>query len=545
MLRSVSAALVLAAAGAAIAVAADETSSGDKLRILYSNRFTFTDDGAPLVTVAIMGGQDRIRLAATGGALVQPDGDGGATIRGGDGWVVSLEDGEPARVREWTVVARLAASETAAATAALARWRRLGYQPRTFEVGTIFGVAGEVVDSRELIIAVAPVSPGRGAARARAIAAKHKVETSVHHELVERPEGTVVARSGDLEIRNPSVIWFAPAAAGGTITVRDVVSGDGGSQLTTTRETRRYFGSVYVAVGGDGKLVAVNAVDAERLLAGLVPSETFPEAPMEALKAQAVAARTELIEKIGTRHLGDPFLLCSSQHCQVYSGAGKEHPRTTRAVTQTRGQILRGENGELVDARYSASCGGHGEHNDNIWGDRTDPHLRGNVDATGTAARRYAAGITSRNLDAFLAENGGFHCAATKYAKNRFRWTKEIVAGELSARIARQHPGVGALREIRPLERGISGRLRRVELRGSQGTAVAEGDLNIRRLLGGLRSSLFTVERRGDRFVFTGAGFGHGVGMCQVGAIGLAEKRSSFRDILYHYYSGSRLKRLY
>ena len=101
----------------------------------------------------------------------------------------------------------------------------------------------------------------------------------------------------------------------------------------------------------------------------------FPQAHHQALAAQAIAARTELLQKIGKRHLSDPYLLCSHQHCQVYSGAGREHPRTTHAVEQTKGQVLVRKNGELVDARYSASCGGHSENNDFIKPDSIFPDI--------------------------------------------------------------------------------------------------------------------------------------------------------------------------
>ena len=531
--------------------AADETSSSDKLRILYSNRFTFDDRGVPLLTVEIMGGQKEISLSGRGGLTVNPDGDGGASIKASDRWVVRLENGKPAATREWTIVARHRPENEDVVNAAFARWKQLGYTPSVFEVGTVFGVEGEVIDSREALVAVSPMKPGRGAAKARAIARKHKIKTAVHTELVERPSGTVIARSGSIEIRNPSVLWFTPSSASGTVSVADVVIGNGGSQLETSRENRRYFGAVYVAVGTDGKLVVVNAIATDKLLAGLVPSETFPDAHLEALKAQAIAARTELLEKIGTRHFGDPFLLCSNQHCQVYSGAGKEHPRTTKAVNETRGQVLMSERGTLVDARYSANCGGHAEDKDHIWGGEADPHLRAHVDSSSktkpnqSLARHYAGGVTEAGVTRFLRETGGAFCASTKYSKGRYRWNKTVSVSALTKRVAAKYPAVGTIRRLTAKKRGRSGRISVLEIQGSRGTAKARGDLHIRLLLGGLRSSLFTVRQQGDSFVFTGAGFGHGVGMCQVGAIGMAEKRNSFRDILYHYYAGSRLRRLY
>src|SRR6185295_16431845 len=152
---------------------------------------------------------------------------------------------------------------------------------------------------------------------------KWKVETFVHPEMVERPRGILVARDETgAAVENAGMIWFAPEGDA-TLQVKDVVHGGGGSQLNAEkRETRRYFGRVYVTQGQDGSLTVVNAVPEDKLLDGLVPSEIFADAPPEALKAQAVAARDELLAKIGTRHFADPYLVCSTQHCQVYGGAG-------------------------------------------------------------------------------------------------------------------------------------------------------------------------------------------------------------------------------
>src|SRR6185369_14267138 len=149
------------------------------------------------------------------------------------------------------------------------------------------------------------------------------------------------------------ILWFSVPQ--GLIEVEDVDKEGGG------KEVRRYFGRVYVTVDKTGKLAVVNAVAEDKLLAGLVPAEMMASAPPEALKAQAIAARNELLAKVGTRHLTDPYRLCSTQHCQVYAGAGHEDPRATAAVEATRGVLLEREGGGLVDTVYSASCGGHTE----------------------------------------------------------------------------------------------------------------------------------------------------------------------------------------
>src|ERR1700733_15143569 len=149
-------ACLLGSLGAAAPVAADETSATDKLRILYSTRFTFTDDGLPLVTVEIMSGQKVVHLRARGGLTVRPDGTGGSAVEsdGGDAWTVTVEDARPAVLADWTVVETLGPDDAAGTQAALARWKARGFEPRTFEIGTVFGTGGEVIDTREQRIAV-------------------------------------------------------------------------------------------------------------------------------------------------------------------------------------------------------------------------------------------------------------------------------------------------------------------------------------------------------------------------------------------------------
>jgi stage II sporulation protein D len=524
-------------------VRADETSATDKLRILYSTRFTFTDDGLPLVTVEIMSGQKVVHLRARGGITVRPDGAGGSAVEsdGGEAWTISVEDARPAVLQDWTVVETLQPEDAGGVSAALARWKGRGLEPRTFELGTVFGVDGEVIDTREIRIAVDPVPVGKGNARAAEIARRYGVSTTVHQELVRRPAGTIVARSGSTTIRNPSVLWFQPRKASETVTVTDVPTGTGGSQLETGSEDRRYWGSVYVTLDHDGALVAANAVGEDKLLAGLVPAEMYPDAPAAALEAQAIAARTELLQKIGRRNLTDPFLLCSSQQCQVYAGAGKEDARTTRAIEKTRGIVLLRDGGGMVDVRYSASCGGHGEDNDAIWGGEPDPSLRGRIDSASGAMTR----ITDDSIGGFLDGGRDAWCNQARLGKSKFRWTEKLSQAELTTRVATEHPEIGRVRRLVARQRGASGRIGVLAIEGEKGKVEIAGDLHIRRLLGGFKSTLFEVTRDGDTFVFRGAGFGHGVGMCQMGAIGMAAAGKSHAQILGHYYRGSHLHRLY
>jgi SpoIID/LytB domain protein len=529
--------------GVTVGVArADETSASDKLRILYSTRFTFTDDGLPLITVEIMGNRKDVKLRARGGIVARPDGAGGSAIEAdtGEAWTITVENGKAAQIAEWTVVETLGPDDATGIAASLSRWKDRGFDPRAFEIGTVFGTGGEVIDTREVRIAIDPVANGKGAARAADHAKRFGVKTSVHEELVRRPSGTIVARSGTTTIKNPSVIWFMPKKSTDTITVADVPTGTGGSQLQTGLEDRRYWGSVYVTLSHDGTLLAANAVAEDKLLAGLVPAEMYPDAPAAALEAQAIAARTELLEKIGRRNLTDPFLLCSTQQCQVYAGAGKEDPRTTKAVEKTRGIVLLRDGGGLVDIRYSATCGGHSEDNDAIWGGEADPSLRGRRDdPKGNISR-----VT--DVSTFLDEDPKtFWCGRVEKGRSKVRWTESFTVEDLSARIAMDYPEIGRLKALTPKARGVSGRIQTMVVVGEKGSVEVKGDLKIRRLLGGLKSTLFEVKRDGNKFVFRGAGFGHGVGMCQLGAIGMAGAGKGHKDILGHYYRGTHIHKLY
>ncbi|HZS38249.1 MAG TPA: SpoIID/LytB domain-containing protein [Polyangia bacterium] len=541
---SVRALAALLIAGAASIAHGDELSGADKLRVVYSNQFAWTKDGLPLVTVRVAEGRAQVVIASPGARLL-PDGDGGAEVRGGATWTVRVVNGAPAKIRWHVVVARLKPGDEKLPST-IAAWKERGFVARTFETGALFGVRGEVLDSRQLLVTVLPHNDEAGArSDAAALAAKFSADTSVHPELVERPRGTVEATDErGLSVKNDAILWFSPGPSG--LLELDGVDKEGGG-----REKRRYFGKLYVTVDSGGKLAVVNAVPEDKLLAGLVPAEMMASSPPEALKAQAVAARNELLAKIGTRHLTDPYRLCATQHCQVYAGAGREDPRSTAAVTATRGELLERDAGGLVDAVYSASCGGHGEDNDRAWGGAPDASLRGALDTDDDTARALVRfdSIDEANLADWLAVVGGDkrpYCARPAGAAASWRWTRAIDLAAVAARAA-----VGPLTAVTVLERGVSGRAVALEIAGDRGKKQIRGELEIRRALGNLKSALFALDGKRDEsghlasLTALGAGHGHGLGMCQLGAVGLAEAGASYRDILLHYYKAAHLKKLY
>ncbi len=527
-------------------LAADEFSGADKLRAIYSAEFRFTKDGLPVVPIAIAEGLSSVTIgSAAGGLRVLPEGDGGAEIRADDSWQIRAYATSASVLRYWAAVWRGPVAKGQQADAQMALWKGRGENARRFEQGTLFGVGGEVLDRREAIVAIGPAASPEAADRLleRLSAKTPLVHPGVFTELVDRPHGQLEAIGGKtgIRVRNEGVLWFV-AVGDGPLRVEG--SGQRGKERFAVAAS--YAGRVYVTIDRLGSMAVVNAVPANKLLAGLIPAEIFPSAPAEALKAQAVAARGELLSKIGTRHIGDPFRLCSQTHCQVYSGTGHETPRTTAAVEATRGEVLFEAGGaDLADPVYSANCGGHTENNENVWSEMTAlPSLRGHRDAAKQKGDPFAGGVTSENVADFIAHPPPSYCGQSKLgAGDRFRWTVTRTRGELEKLLGKYR--LGPLKNIEVLARGVSGRARSVRVSGSKRSEVIHGELHIRQAFGNLRSSLFVVQVKDGAAVFHGAGFGHGVGMCQTGAIGMAEAGKNYREILRHYYPGTVLRKLW
>jgi SpoIID/LytB domain protein len=239
----------------------------------------------------------------------------------------------------------------------------------------------------------------------------------------------------------------------------------------------------------------------------------------------------------------------------VYAGAGREDPRSTAAVQATRGEVLERDGGRdggesgLVDAVYSASCGGHTEDNDLAWGGAPDGSLRGDLDADAAAARHLSAFATigEAEVRSWLKASDDAarpYCAQPRGAASSFRWTAKIDLSQAAARAQ-----VGPLKDIQIAARGVSGRVVRMKLVGDAGTKEIRGELEVRRALGGLKSALLDVTRDASGHLENanaiGGGHGHGIGMCQLGAVGMAEAGASYAEILKHYYRASHLRHLY
>ena len=509
---------------------ASDLSLSDRIDLLYSNQFHFNTRGEPQITVGVMQGRTEVRLSCSRAILVLPSGDGGTSIRAGERFTVRLVKGEAAKQRFSVVLDELKGPAARGLDKAAARWKGKGLDPADVEVGTVFGVGGHVLDNRRMLLTTGSFSSERVARqRGKELADDHGALGKLHPIIESRSEGSIVARDAEsgVEVHADGVLWFTPA--------------DGGSITVHGKQDRTYRGSIYVAIDRRGKLAVVNLVSETDVLAGLVPAEIYASAPLEALKAQAVAARGQLVSKIGTRHHADPFLLCSEVHCQVYAGQHKEHPRTTKAVKATAGRVAMRPGGtQLVDTVYSANSGGHTEHNDVVWPGPPDPQLRGRPDPL--VVGKFKGGIDQGNVAEWLrAQHKSYSVPQSDRGKAAYRWTETLDPAALDL-------GVGKVEHLGLLSRGPSGRATTLRVVGSKRTTEIRGELRIRRALGGLRSSLFIVDPDRDaygRFVLHGGGHGHGVGLCQHGAMGMAAAGKSYDEIIRHYYTAARASKLW
>ena len=333
---------------------------------------------------------------------------------------------------------------------------------------------------------------------------------------VTRSGSGLEARSGTKEIRLRGAVVARPVR--GRIRVNGVA----------------YRGAVLVRPAASG-VTAVNLLALEGYLRGVVALEIGagrPPETLEAVKAQAVAARTYAVRHAGRREaLG--FDYYGTVLDQAYGGVAAEDPVATRAVEATRGEILTYDD-EPIEAYYHSTCGGRTAAVEEVWGGEPRPYLRS---------------VSDRR------PGGGWYCEAS----SRFTWTEEWSEIELleAVTLGLRDRGLGTVNEVRRVAvtgRTASGRAAELEVRTDRGTARVEGDA-IRRVLRPapdrlLNSTAIELDPRGGNGRVTGLtvhgrGWGHGIGMCQVGALERARDGQSYRDILRTYYPGTRLTRLY
>lgn len=277
-------------------------------------------------------------------------------------------------------------------------------------------------------------------------------------------------------------------------------------------ENRRFRGDIDIIRKENGKLMVVNYVGLDEYLYGVLYHEVSHRWPMEVLKVQAIAARTFALYQMKQSRM-QPYDLRNDIYSQVYGGRTSEKWSTTRAVNLTRGEVLTYK-GDIIPAYYHATCAGHTEDASVLW----------NIDAP------YLKGVK---------------CDYCKESKH-YKWIKQIPLQELAEKLKNGGYKIGHIAAVTILSKNKSERVDKIEIRDDAGAAVILTGKDFRQLIGPneLRSAKFGASIKWNDLVLDGYGWGHGVGMCQWGAYGMARKGKKAEEILKYYYPGTEITTL-
>lgn len=413
-----------------------------------------------------------------------------------------------------------------------------------------------------------------------------KGEKVLGEQVVEFSEGGVLWNGNQY-----SQLTFHPQSADASFSLSDVTIGV--NFHWERKETQTFLGTLRFVVESD-KIVAINELPVEKYLESVISSEMSATSSLELLKAHAVISRSWLLAQMKKRRevaeSGNNFFsftkkedtlirwydredhtlfdVCADDHCQRYQGITKEtSPHVAEAIRQTKGQILM-DGEEICDARFSKCCGGITEEFQYCWEDTPKTYL--------TAVRDIALGVehTLPNLtneeeaEKWIRFNPPAFCNTQdkkilsevlndydQETVNFYRWKETLNQEKLQQLIAdKLKMDLGAILDMKAVERGKSGRISKLQIIGTEKTFTIGKELEIRRTLSDshLLSSAFVVDKYDkdeqgvpQRFELIGAGWGHGVGLCQIGAAVMGEQGYHYDAILLHYYQGAEIKNLY
>jgi SpoIID/LytB domain protein len=379
-------------------------------------------------------------------------------------------------------------------------------------------------------------------------------------------KGEVITGDQVVEFSDGGILWrgtqyrnltFTPQADDASFSLNDVTIGV--NFHWERKETQTFEGTLRIMVEAD-KIVAINELPVEKYLTSVISSEMSSTSSVEFLKAHAVISRSWLLAQIEKRKQhesgGDNFFsftksdqefirwydredhtifdVCADDHCQRYQGITRaNNTHVEEAISQTRGQVLM-YGDEICDARFSKCCGGQTEEFQYCWEDTPKPYLVSFHDPYCNTSDKH---ILSQVLNDFDQETPDF-----------YRWTVSYTQEELSELVKRKLKiDFGTITDLIPVERGKSGRIWKLKIVGTKKTLTIGKELEIRRALSEshLYSSAFEVEKTADGFILHGKGWGHGVGLCQIGAAVMGEQGHTYDDILLFYYRNAEIKKLY
>lgn len=379
-------------------------------------------------------------------------------------------------------------------------------------------------------------------------------------------------------------LLFEPKEDDASFTLKDVTIGI--NFHWERKEDQVFQGALKLVVSND-TITAINLIKVEDYLTSVISSEMSPTASLQLLKAHAVISRSWLLAQIEKnkeivsnketytaftetdtelirwydREDHTLFDVCADDHCQRYQGITRASTNINivkQAIKETYGEVLKSEE-RICDARFSKCCGGVVEEFQNCWEDIKFPYLvklrdsENSKDVPDLTQEQESIKWIHTRPDAFCNTQdkkilGQVLNNYDQETTDFYRWSVIYSQEELSALVLnRSGIDFGLIEELIPIERGTSGRLIKMKIVGSKKTLIIGKELEIRRILSQshLYSSAFTVDKKDGKFILTGAGWGHGVGLCQIGAAVMGEKRYTYSEILLHYYVGATIDKLY
>lgn len=427
------------------------------------------------------------------------------------------------------------------------------------------------------------------------IVTANEIVFSLHQPYNEN--GTTVSGKQSVSYENGAIIWngkrykelvFQPQEAGASFSLEDVTIGV--NFHWERKETQTFLGILRFAIEGTA-MWAINELPVERYLESVISSEMSATSSLRLLEAHAVISRSWLLAQIENRRSAKMeqtslyscitgkdkmikwydrqdhtlFDVCADDHCQRYQGITKEtSPHVAVAIQHTRGQVLMSE-GKICDARFSKCCGGAMEEFQYCWENSPKPYLK----AIGDTPEKTIPDLTvEANAEEWIRTSPDSFCNTTdknilsqvlndydQETTDFYRWRVDYTQEEISQLInSKLNIDFGQIMDLIPIERGKSARLCQLKIVGTKQTLTIGKELEIRRALSPshLYSSAFVVDKEDVNaegipalFHIIGCGWGHGVGLCQIGAAVMGEKGYNYDQILVHYYPGADLKELY
>lgn len=321
-----------------------------------------------------------------------------------------------------------------------------------------------------------------------------------------------------------------------------------------------YQGVLRIGIDEESTQFGINEIKMEDYLKGVLNSELDGNTHPEYIKSLAIAARSQIFARIGQRHVHEGFDFCSDSHCLRYYGINEKNEFIDRSLAETKGVILCSGK-QVCNAYFSYSCGGHTENASGIWLNDGSDYIKGKPDSIARDNESFNL-QTEKDIRRWILSRPDVLCKTDAHAQgadlqlssDAFRWEVFYTRNELEEIIyEKTGERLGLIYELIPAKRGVSGRMMEIEILSSLKNITIKGEMNIRSAFSNnlLNSSCFIIEPELDMdgvpisFTFIGAGKGHGVGLCKVGAAKLAHREHSYKEILAHYFERCNLKEIY